>query len=74
VPGGEGNGFVEEKQLGPGARLRNRSSPAAKVQQAGDPSLERPLAVGHLALTVDQNAPVSGKGSAPGMGDDFARG
>jgi len=71
VTGGEGGGFVQEKQLSPRAWGHDGAQSAAKLQSTGDPAPD--LRVAHdVALSIVQNAPVAHERASPRQRQDFA--
>lgn len=74
MPGREGGGLVEEKQLGPFASGHDPTrGPVPPLQRAGDPSLEGVGADNPLGVVMD-DAAVAGQRAPFRCGDDAPEG
>jgi len=71
---GEGDGFVEEEQLGVVARLHDLTVPVLVSQQAGDPGFVAPAGAAQGLRVVMQNAAIAHEQTPGGMFDEVAGG
>lgn len=74
MPGGQGDGLVEEEELGVVAGRHHLPVPVLVGERADDPGLVLPARRAEAAVRVVQDAAVAHEEPACGVGNDLARG
>ncbi len=74
VPGGQRDGFVQEKQLGVVSGLHDFAVPILVGQIADDPGFVTPAGFANLLVFIVQDAAIAHEQAAGGVADDLGRG